>query len=151
MGVIVEGAIKASSEAVSRRMSSQGSKNTHPEVELRRILHRRGLRFRVHYRPEPSLRRTPDIVFTRARVVVFVDGCFWHQCPDHKTVPIANAEWWATKLNANTQRDRDTDARFTALGWTVVRTWEHTPPELAADLVEQALDGARSKSGRAPR
>lgn len=125
-------------------MARQESKDTRPELELRRILHRRGRRFRVHYRPEPSLRRTPDIVFTRARVVVFVDGCFWHQCPEHKTAPNANAEWWATKLSKNIIRDRDTDSRFTALGWTVVRIWEHVPPELAADLVEQALDSANS-------
>jgi DNA mismatch endonuclease, patch repair protein len=121
-------------------MARQVSRDTLPEMGLRRVLHRRGRRFRVHYRPEASLRRTPDIVFTRARVVVFVDGCFWHQCPDHKTAPTANAEWWATKLEKNSQRDRDTDARFAALGWTVVRVWEHLPADQAADLVETALD-----------
>ena len=131
--------VVASSGVVARRMSRQRTTDTLPEVMLRRVLHRRGRRFRVHYRPEVGLRRTPDIVFTRARVVVFVDGCFWHVCPEHGTSPKANADWWAAKLQGNVARDRDTDERYRELGWTVVRVWEHQDPEDAADLVERAL------------
>lgn len=120
-------------------MSRQRTKDTAPEVMLRRELHRRGRRFRVHMRPEPTLKRTPDIVFTGARVVIFVDGCFWHSCPEHGTRPKANAEWWAAKLESNRARDRDTDERFRELGWIVVHVWEHMGDREAADLVEQFL------------
>lgn len=140
--------ISASSSTVSRRMSLQASSGTLPELELRRELHRRGRRFRVNFRPEPTLRRTPDVVFTRARVVVFVDGCFWHQCPEHRSYPQSNAEWWVAKLENNSRRDRDTDAQFAARGWTVVRVWEHMRPDEAADLVEMALDGGTAIPGR---
>jgi len=122
-------------------MSRQKSRNTQPEIRLRRVLHGRGLRFRVNFAPEASVRRTPDIVFTRARVVIFVDGCFWHRCPEHRTIPRTNDEWWAAKLARNAQRDRETDASFTGLGWKVVRVWEHVDPEEAADTVESLVRG----------
>lgn len=155
-GVVTKQTVLASSEAVARRMSRQMSKDTLPEVLVRRALHRRGRRFRIHYRPEVSLRRTPDIVFTRAHVVVFVDGCFWHACPEHGTSPKSNGAWWAAKLVGNEARDRDTDERYRALGWTVVRVWEHMNPEDAADLIEKMLppagqpsSGTRSVTGKA--
>lgn len=79
------------------------------------------------------------MVFTKARVAVYIDGCFWHSCPQHATTPKSNRDWWVDKLVANVHRDRDTDARLEAAGWTVVRIWEHEEPERAADRVVSAV------------
>jgi DNA mismatch endonuclease, patch repair protein len=128
----------ASSADALRRMRSQRQRDTKGELELRSLLHRRGLRFRVHALL-PGLRRRSDIVFTRARVVVFVDGCFWHGCPEHGTWPKENADWWREKIEANQRRDRDTDARLTAAGWTVIRVWEHEDPTQAADQIVEIV------------
>ena len=129
----------ASSPAVRDRMSTQATRDTGPEMALRRELHGRGLRYRVNRRPDPTVRCTADIVFSRAKVAVFVDGCFWHRCPEHGTLPKANAQWWVAKLEGNAERDRRTDAELTRRGWLVLRFWEHTPTETAADEVESAL------------
>ena len=129
----------ASSAQVRARMSRQRSRDTGPELALRRELHRRGLRYRVDRRPEPDLRTRADLVFPRARVVVFVDGCFWHRCPEHHTEPTANAQWWRRKLDANQARDRATDATLTERGWTVIRVWEHEDPNTAADRVQRKV------------
>src|SRR4051812_3850161 len=110
----------ASSPAVSRRMARQATRDTAPEVTLRKELHRRGFRFRISLRPFPGLRSTADIVFPRAKVAVYVDGCFWHSCPEHATAPAANREWWRRKLLRNVERDRATDAALAAAGWRVV-------------------------------
>lgn len=120
-------------------MSRQATRDTKPEVELRRELHARGRRYRIHVRPVAGLRRTVDIAFTRSRVAVFVDGCFWHRCPEHATFPQTNAEWWAAKLQRNVDRDLDTDVRLVDAGWKVVRIWEHESAVDAADRVEDAL------------
>jgi DNA mismatch endonuclease, patch repair protein len=133
----------ASSTDALRRMTSQRQRDTKREMELRSLLHRRGLRFRVHALL-PGLRRRSDIVFTRARVVVFVDGCFWHGCPEHGTWPKQNADWWREKIEANQRRDRDTDARLRAAGWTVIRVWEHDDPIQAADRVTEVVRQSRS-------
>jgi DNA mismatch endonuclease, patch repair protein len=119
-------------------MRSQRQRDTKGELELRSLLHRRGLRFRVHALL-PGLRRRSDIVFTRARVVVFVDGCFWHGCPEHGTWPKENADWWREKIEVNQRRDRDTDARLTAAGWTVIRVWEHEDLTQAADHIVETV------------
>jgi DNA mismatch endonuclease, patch repair protein len=128
----------ASSADALRRMTSQRQRDTKGELELRSLLHRRGLRFRVHALL-PGLRRRSDIVFTRARVAVFVDGCFWHGCPEHGSWPKQNANWWREKIEANQRRDRDTDARLKAAGWTVVRVWEHDDPTRAADWIAEIV------------
>lgn len=128
-----------SSEGVRSRMSRQATRDTTPELALRRELHRRGFRFRVQYRPVPGVRSTADVVFTRARVAVFVDGCFWHRCPEHGTDPRANADWWVAKLDANVERDRRANALLRDQGWEVVRIWEHLPVEEAADRVADAI------------
>nr|WP_240963326.1 very short patch repair endonuclease [Antrihabitans stalactiti] len=120
-------------------MAKQRRRDTAPEVALRRELHRRGLRFFVDRAPLPGLRRRADLVFPRLRVAVYVDGCFWHSCPQHATHPKNNADWWAAKLAANVARDRDTDARLAESGWQVVRVWEHVAPDVAADVVQAAL------------
>lgn len=109
-------------------------KNSKPEVLLRRELHRRGMRFRVHL----ALPGRPDIGFTRARLAVFVDGCFWHRCPQHGGLPKSNDAWWFSKLERNVQRDREQDAALSALGWLVVRVWEHEEVTAAADKVVAA-------------
>jgi DNA mismatch endonuclease, patch repair protein len=115
----------ASTDGVRRSMQSNRPKNTGPELAVRSALHRAGLRFRVHYRPLHGLKREVDIAFTRPRVAVFVDGCFWHGCPLHATRPATNVEWWATKLDGNIARDRNTDEVLTKAGWRVLRFWEH--------------------------
>jgi DNA mismatch endonuclease (patch repair protein) len=120
-------------------MRANRGHNTGPELALRRELHRRGLRYRVHTAPVPGLRCRPDVVFSRARVVVFVDGCFWHRCPAHGTSPAANGEWWRRKLDTNVARDRRNDRQLSQAGWSVVRVWEHEDPTEAADRVEAAL------------
>ena len=97
-------------------------KDSVPEVRLRRELHSRGLRFRVNLRGLPG---TPDIAFTRAKIAVFVDGCFWHRCPRHGVLPKANRDWWREKLDRNVSRDRLKDEELVSLGWTVVHFWEH--------------------------
>lgn len=99
----------------------------------------RGVRYFVDRAPLKGIRRRADLVFPRRRVAVYVDGCFWHRCPQHATDPKNNAEWWAAKLAANVARDRNTDAALAAAGWTVVRIWEHENPAEAADRVQAAL------------
>jgi DNA mismatch endonuclease (patch repair protein) len=134
---------EASSPVVRARMQRQRRRDTKPEVEVRRLLHAAGIRFRVDARLEPDLRVRGDIVWRGRKVVVFVDGCFWHGCPRHATQPKANADWWRDKLAANVARDRRTDAELAARGWRVLRYWEHEPPtEVATDLL-RALDTPR--------
>jgi DNA mismatch endonuclease, patch repair protein len=123
-------------------MRAVRQRNTTVEMQLRSALHRLGLRFRLHRRIIPGRTRTVDIVLPRARVVVFVDGCFWHSCPKHKTMPKANREWWRAKLRANTQRDRQSDRLLQDLGWRVVRVWEHENPADAAQRVLSSVSAA---------
>jgi DNA mismatch endonuclease (patch repair protein) len=113
--------------------------NTRPEVALRSELHRRGLRFRkdVALRPAQRLRRV-DIVFPRARLAVFLDGCFWHGCPDHGNQPKANTEYWSAKLAGNAARDAQVNAELELAGWTVIRVWEHEDVRGAATRIERA-------------
>jgi DNA mismatch endonuclease, patch repair protein len=120
-------------------MSRLGRRDTTPELAIRSELHRRGLRFRVDRAPVPGLRSRADIIFGPARVAVYVDGCFWHSCPQHATRPKANAEWWEQKLTRNQERDRETDRALRENGWEVVRIWEHEDPTEAADRVQRTL------------
>ena len=129
----------SSSAVVSARMSAAKRRDTAPEVALRRELHARGLRYRVAYPVPGQRRRTIDIAFTRTKVAVFVDGCFWHGCPEHGTKPRSNSAWWQEKLAANAARDSDTDRALTELGWRVIRVWEHDSNRRAADLVEECV------------
>ena len=127
-------------EATRSRMSQQRNRDTEPELRLRRQLHAAGHRYRVQF-PIPGVgRRSIDIAFTRQRVAVFIDGCFWHACPEHGTRPRVDASWWATKLRRNVERDRETDALLGALGWTVVRIWEHLPTDEAVKLVHTNVE-----------
>ena len=127
-------------------MSKLGRRDTLPELAIRSELHRRGLRFRVDRAPLPGLRSRADIVFGPARVAVYVDGCFWHSCPEHGTRPKANAEWWEQKLRRNQERDAETDRRLREHGWEVVRIWEHEDPVEAAERVIRVLQKRKKGS-----
>ena len=133
----------ASSPELSERMSTFPRRDTAPELELRRELWRRGLRYRVDRPLDGRRRRRADLTFVGPKVVVFVDGCFWHGCPEHGTSPKANAEWWAEKLARNVSRDADTDEYLTSQGWTVLRFWEHEDVLAAADQVERVVSPRR--------
>lgn len=124
---------------VRARMRTQPRVGTEPEYVLRRILHRRGFRYRVGYKVPGLARRTIDIAFPGKKVAVFVDGCFWHRCPEHSVPVKNNADWWNHKLEANVLRDHSTKQHLEARGWHVLRVWEHEDMERAADLVAEAL------------
>ncbi|WP_308208969.1 very short patch repair endonuclease [Actinokineospora globicatena] len=134
----------ASSEAVRKVMRANRGRDTGPELALRSAIHARGLRYRVNFRPLPEVRRTADIVFTAQRIAVFLDGCYWHGCPDHHRPASKNSEFWSTKIAGNRARDADTDERLTSQGWTVIRVWEHEDSALAADRVEAAVRDRRA-------
>ncbi len=123
-------------------MQATPRRDTLCELALRSALHRLGLRYRVDW-PLPGTRRRADVAFVTPRVAVFVDGCFWHRCPQHATFPKANAEWWRDKLAGNVARDRDTDARLKRDGWRVLRFWEHEEMDKAAARVARVV-GQRS-------
>lgn len=127
-------------------MTANRRRDTGPELALRRALHAMGLRYRVDHpvRCDEGRPIRPDIVFTRRRVAVFVDGCFWHRCPDHQVMPKANREYWEPKLRRNVERDRETDRRLGRAGWRVVRVWEHESAAAACDAVIAALQAADS-------
>lgn len=97
------------------------------------------MRFRIHQKPLPGLRREADIVFRKAKVAVFVDGCFWHGCPEHLSWPSSNPDYWRTKIEGNADRDRRTDAALSEAGWLFIRVWEHEPVNEAAERVERLL------------
>ncbi|MGP4051555.1 very short patch repair endonuclease [Streptomyces sp. 2A115] len=125
-------------------MSRQGSRDTTPEVAVRRLLHAAGLRYRVNM-PVPGVpRRTIDIVFGKAKIAIFMDGCFWHGCPEHATQPKANAEWWRAKLDKNMARDRETTDHLRAAGWTVLRFWEHESAEDVARRITATVAAQQS-------
>ncbi|AIR98587.1 DNA mismatch endonuclease vsr [Streptomyces glaucescens] len=129
-------------------MSRQKSRNTEVELALRRALHATGLRYRVHRRPLKEVRREADILFGPAKVAVFVDGCFWHGCPQHATWPKNNADFWRTKIEGNRRRDRDTDERLASAGWLAVRVWEHEDPLQAAARVRGVVEMRRTGGQR---
>jgi DNA mismatch endonuclease (patch repair protein) len=131
---------EASSPEALRRMKRQRRFDTRPEIAIRRLVHAKGLRYRVDaVLPVVGVRRRADMLFGRSKVAVFVDGCYWHSCPDHGTKPKANAEWWAEKLAANVSRDRDTDRRLAAVGWAVLRIWEHEEAESTAQKIDKLV------------
>jgi DNA mismatch endonuclease (patch repair protein) len=121
-------------------MQRQRTRDTHPELALRRALHRLGLRYRIERRLDPTSRCRADIVFGPARVAVFVDGCFWHGCAEHTPRAVkANGDYWVNKIRANRDRDAATSERLAAMGWLVMRVWEHEAPADAAARVAAAV------------
>ncbi|MFL2001574.1 very short patch repair endonuclease [Microbacterium sp. A1-JK] len=129
----------ATSDGTRKSMLANKRRDTSSELAVRRELHARGLRYRVDFAPLPEFRRKADIVFTRARIAVFIDGCFWHGCPTHATIPKKNVEYWRPKLAANIDRDRDTDLRLSAAGWAVSRFWEHESPIAVANTIHDLV------------
>lgn len=138
----------ASSPYALQRMRRQRRRDTKPEVELRSQLHRHGLRFRIDRQVLPGVKRRADIVFGPSKVAVFVDGCFWHCCPEHGTWPSVNAQWWADKLDRNVRRDRETDEALKAVNWAVLRVWEH---EDMTDAAMRITDTVKARRHSAPR
>jgi DNA mismatch endonuclease, patch repair protein len=136
--------VRNESEA-SNRMRRQRERDTLPEIVVRRHLHRAGLRFRVAVPVPGRSRRSIDIAFTRLRIAVFVDGCFWHRCPAHGTSPRTNGEWWNAKLERNVERDLDTNSALVAAGWRVIRVWEHEARDAA--VLDRLIKVCRQAAG----
>ncbi|MFJ9669538.1 very short patch repair endonuclease [Streptomyces sp. NPDC101221] len=129
----------ATSSRTRASMQGNRSRDTRPELALRQAAHRLRLRYRVSTRPLPELPRTADMVFTRARVAVFVDGCFWHGCPTHYTPSKSNVTYWTEKIIRNKERDEDTNRRLREAGWLVIRIWEHEDLEVAARKLKETV------------
>jgi DNA mismatch endonuclease (patch repair protein) len=121
-------------------MRANRGRDTGPELALRRALHARGLRYRVDHPLPFDRRRRADILFTRAKVAVFIDGCFWHGCPEHGTTPRTNSAFWAEKIARNRARDEDTTDRLREAGWLVLRFWEHEVPDRCAATVARTVE-----------
>lgn len=129
----------ASSDAVRKSMLANRGRDTAPELAVRRLLHRAGLRYLVDARPVTAIRRRADIVFRGPRVAVFIDGCYWHACPEHHRLPKTNSSYWAEKARRNAERDEETTRLLIAEGWTVLRFWEHEPAAAVSEAVQRTL------------
>lgn len=136
----------ASSAARRRNMQAIRSRDTTPERLIRRLVHAQGLRYRVATRPLSDLRRTADMVFRPAKVAVFIDGCYWHGCPEHYVPPKTNPGYWSDKVARNMARDRDTDERLRTAGWLVLRFWEHESAEHCSESICRAVASRRPAS-----
>lgn len=135
----------ASSPGRRRNMQANRSRDTTPELAVRSLLHARGFRFRVHYPPVAGVHRRADIVFTRLKLAVFIDGCFWHGCPVHSHPVSINSGYWTPKLARNYERDRDTDVILAEQGWSSVRFWEHEKPSSVCDKIVSMVSELRSR------
>lgn len=122
-------------------MMANRGRDTGPELAIRSRVHGHGLRYRVDMSLPFDRRRRADLVFTRVGLYVFVDGCYWHGCPEHFTLPKTRTDFWLTKIEGNRARDRDTDRRLLQAGLTPLRVWEHTDPDTASDLVVATYRG----------
>jgi len=127
-----------------RNMQANKSRDTKPELAVRRLLYAHGFRYRVNYAPLKGLRRTADIVFPGQHVAVFIDGCFWHSCPEHGHAVMTNADYWGPKLSRNRERDQDTTAELEVNGWFPLRFWAHDKPEYVAEQIEQLVRAKRN-------
>ncbi|MFD9098459.1 very short patch repair endonuclease [Streptomyces collinus] len=134
----------ASSAGRRRNMQAIRSRDTKPERLVRSLLHAQGLRYRVAAKPLPGLRRTADIVFRPTKVAVFIDGCYWHGCPEHYVPPKTNSGYWSDKVARNMARDRDTDEQLREAGWTVLRFWEHDPADECVVKIAATVSRLRS-------
>ncbi len=128
-------------------MQAIKARDTKPERVIRQLLHAQGFRYRVAARPLADLRRTADIVFRPAKVAVFIDGCYWHGCPEHYVSPKTNPGYWSDKVARNVARDRDTDKNLTEAGWLVLRFWEHEPSAACADKIAAMVIARRTGGG----
>lgn len=150
---------QASSPAVRRVMQANTGRTTQPEAALRSAAHRLGLRYRVNTQPEAAIRCKADLLFCRARVCVFVDGCFWHGCPKHFTIPNQNREWWLEKITSNRLRDARHSRKLRRLGWRVLRFWAHdleahrltvSATKIADAVRRNAVASLANAAGRTP-
>ncbi len=123
-------------------MRANRRRDTGPELRVRRLLHRSGLRFRVDRRPESTIPVRADVVFPRQRLALFIDGCYWHMCPDHCVLPKTRLDFWLPKLQGNRHRDAEVDALLSARGWKVLRAWEHEPEAAVLLRVRAALEAS---------
>ena len=125
-------------------MKANRGRDTGPELSIRKQLFALGMRYRVNYRPVAEVRRTIDIAFPRQQLAIFIDGCFWHGCPDHGTTPKTNHDFWSTKIARTKERDVDTVARLESEGWTCLRYWEHDDPDrVVSDISRHHCDSSR--------
>lgn len=120
-------------------MQRQARRDTGPELAVRRLLHGMGFRYRIDIAPLPGMRARADLVFRRVKVAVFIDGCFWHGCPLHGTLPKSNTEWWHDKIAANRGRDERIDAALHQAGWLPLRFWAHIPPATVAGEIVRRI------------
>lgn len=134
----------ASSETARATMLANRSRDTGPELAIRRLLHSAGFRYRVNFSPLPGRRITADVAFTRQRIAVFVDGCFWHGCPEHFVEPKSNVDYWRPKIAANRVRDARVSNELAMAGWTVLRFWEHEPPASVSHRIAKEVEASRS-------
>lgn len=132
----------ASSAATRRSMQGNRSRDTQPELAVRRLVHAAGLRYYVNRRIPGVTRRSADLVFPRTKVAVFIDGCFWHGCPKHYIRPKTNPDYWTAKIEGNRRRDAATDQELAEAGWLVLRFWEHQP---ALEVASKITDAVRAR------
>lgn len=132
------------SSPTARKVMLGNRRESAKERALRGALHACGERFRKDYAPLPGLRCKADVAFTRERLAIFVDGCFWHRCPEHGSAPKANSDYWRPKLDANVARDRRNDQALREAGWTVLRLWEHDSTSAMASIALETLRALRS-------
>lgn len=125
-------------------MRGNCGRDTKPELRVRRLVHARGLRYRVNQRPLPEHRLTADLVFTRAKIAVYIDGCYWHGCPEHHRAARTNAAFWAEKVESTRARDERTQQLLAAAGWLCLRFWEHEDPRTVANQIYAAVRAGKS-------
>tara|TARA_Y100001958_G_scaffold107799_1_gene75594 strand:- start:2577 stop:2990 length:414 start_codon:yes stop_codon:yes gene_type:complete len=129
-------AMESKSEQISDQMRRMPTRDSKPEIKIRKVLYSLGLRYRVHQKHLPG---KPDISFGPAKVAVFVDGCFWHNCPDHGTIPKSNRDWWVEKFKKNRERDKRKDRELRQIGWEPIHIWEHEDPEEASKYIARVV------------
>lgn len=136
----------ASSPRARRVMVGNRSRDTKPELAVRKACHALGLRYRVDARPLPTLRRRADLVFPTERVAIFVDGCYWHGCPRHYVASKSNMDYWTEKIRRNKVRDAETDSALREAGWMPLRIWQHDDPTTAASMIAEQVRSRRGTS-----
>ena len=134
-----ERAPRPSDAATELRMRTQRQRDTQCELEIRRKLHRTGVRYRIDCPPLTDCRRRADIVIRPARIAIFIDGCFWHKCPLHWKAPHRNSAWWTEKIDSNARRDQETSDLLKQRGWLVIRVWEHEPADAVVRRIIKAV------------
>ena len=139
--------MKSSSKEVSERMKRMPTKDSKPELRLRKAIYGLGFRYRLHRKDLPG---KPDIAFGPAKVAVFVDGCFWHNCPEHGTIPKNNREWWLEKFQRNQERDMLKDEQLKEMGWLPIHVWEHEDPDTAARNIKKLVKERLRKGLKTP-